>query len=47
VPKADVEALTYTFGPHGFFGYGGGDAETMLWWANLPREQEFTIDWVK
>ena len=42
VKKEEIEALTYTFGLKGFFGHGGGDAGTILWWTNLTREQEWT-----
>jgi len=42
VQKEEIEALTYTFGLKGFFGHGGGDAGTILWWTNIAREQEFT-----
>ncbi len=43
-PAGDVEALTYTFGPRGFFGHGGGGCGTMMWWSNLFRTREFTHD---
>jgi 2-polyprenyl-6-methoxyphenol hydroxylase-like FAD-dependent oxidoreductase len=39
-PEA-IEALTYTMGTN-FFGYGGGDRGTMMWWSNLWRTQEYT-----
>lgn len=42
IPPADIEALTYTFGPRGFFGYGGADNGTMMWWSNLWRKSEFS-----
>lgn len=42
IPHADIEALTYTFGPRGFFGYGGADNRTMMWWSNLWRKREFS-----
>ncbi len=42
IPQADIEALTYTFGPRGFFGYGGADNGTMMWWSNLWRKREFS-----
>jgi 2-polyprenyl-6-methoxyphenol hydroxylase-like FAD-dependent oxidoreductase len=42
MPQTDVEALTYTFGPRGFFGYGGADGGTMMWWSNLWRKREFS-----
>jgi 2-polyprenyl-6-methoxyphenol hydroxylase-like FAD-dependent oxidoreductase len=42
IPRADVEALTYTFGSHGFFGYGGADTGSMMWWSNLWRKHEFS-----
>ncbi len=44
IPQTDVEALTYTFGPRGFFGYGGADSGTMMWWSNLWRKREFSHD---
>ncbi|PJZ57214.1 hypothetical protein CH367_10795 [Leptospira barantonii] len=37
----NLQAITFTFGPNGFFGHGGGDSGTVLWWTNLSRE-EFT-----
>jgi 2-polyprenyl-6-methoxyphenol hydroxylase-like FAD-dependent oxidoreductase len=42
IPQADIAALTYTFGPRGFFGYGGADNGTMMWWSNLWRTREFS-----
>jgi 2-polyprenyl-6-methoxyphenol hydroxylase-like FAD-dependent oxidoreductase len=42
ISPADIEALTYTFGPRGFFGYGGADNGTMMWWSNLWRKREFS-----
>jgi len=51
IPKKELGALTYTFGPKGFFGWSGGDSGTVMWWANLPQEKEFTkveladLDW--
>jgi 2-polyprenyl-6-methoxyphenol hydroxylase-like FAD-dependent oxidoreductase len=42
IAQADFEALTYTFGPRGFFGYGGADNGTMMWWSNLWRKREFS-----
>jgi len=42
IPQDDIEALTYTFGPRGFFGYGGADNGTMMWWSNLWRKREFS-----
>ena len=42
IPQRDIEALTYTFGPRGFFGYGGADTGTMMWWSNLWRKREFS-----
>ena len=40
VGTEDSENLVYTFGPNGFFGYGGSDAGRLMWWANLPQAQE-------
>lgn len=51
LPQNEYEALTYTFGPKGFFGWGGSDKDTVMWWANLPQTKEFTpeelsnLDW--
>lgn len=36
-----IESLTYTFGTN-FFGYGGGDSGTMIWWSNLWRSAEYS-----
>jgi 2-polyprenyl-6-methoxyphenol hydroxylase-like FAD-dependent oxidoreductase len=44
MPQADIEALTYTFGPRGFFGYGGADTGTIMWWSNLWRKREFSYE---
>lgn len=44
IPSSDVEALTYTFGARGFFGYGGADKGTLMWWSNLWRKQEYSRD---
>lgn len=43
ITAKDIDALTYTFGTN-FFGYGGADAGTMMWWSNLWREREFTTE---
>ncbi|MBW0434931.1 FAD-dependent monooxygenase [Leptospira yasudae] len=40
-PPENLEGITFTFGPNGFFGHGGGDTGTILWWTNLSKE-EFT-----
>jgi 2-polyprenyl-6-methoxyphenol hydroxylase-like FAD-dependent oxidoreductase len=42
IPKKDIDALNFTFGQNGFFGYGGGDKDTIMWWSNLIREKEFS-----
>ncbi|WP_223650749.1 FAD-dependent oxidoreductase [Hymenobacter psoromatis] len=45
VPEAgaeDSQNLVYTFGPNGFFGYGGSDAGRLMWWANLPQPRELS-----
>jgi 2-polyprenyl-6-methoxyphenol hydroxylase-like FAD-dependent oxidoreductase len=40
--KRDHESLNFTFGAKGFFGYCGAGEGQIMWWTNLPREQEFT-----
>lgn len=53
IPENEFNALTYTFGPKGFFGWGGSEKDQVMWWANLPQEKEFTpdelahLDWPK
>ncbi|MCE9597028.1 MAG: FAD-dependent monooxygenase [Spirochaetia bacterium] len=44
IHTSDVEAITFTFGPDGFFGHGGGDTKTFLWWANMMAETPFTAE---
>lgn len=38
----EKQGFSFTYGAKGFFGYCGGENGDMMWWANLPREQEFT-----
>jgi len=41
---SDAADMFYTFGPNGFFGYSGGDAGGLMWWANLPLKREYSSD---
>ena len=34
--------LNYTFGPNGFFGYGGWGKDEYGWWINYQSKNEFT-----
>jgi 2-polyprenyl-6-methoxyphenol hydroxylase-like FAD-dependent oxidoreductase len=51
IPEREYQALTYTFGSTGFFGWGGADENMVMWWANLPQDKEYTpkeltdMDW--
>jgi 2-polyprenyl-6-methoxyphenol hydroxylase-like FAD-dependent oxidoreductase len=40
--KREKQSFSFTYGAPGFFGYCGGENGDMLWWANLPSEQELT-----
>jgi 2-polyprenyl-6-methoxyphenol hydroxylase-like FAD-dependent oxidoreductase len=40
IPKQDLQAATYTFGPKGSFGWSGCDAGTVAWWRIFRNEKE-------
>lgn len=40
VTTREKQSLNFTFGPKGFFGYMGIRHGDVLWWANLPSDQE-------
>lgn len=41
VPATDFNALTFSFGPQGFFGWGGAEDGKLMWWSNWTREQPY------
>jgi 2-polyprenyl-6-methoxyphenol hydroxylase-like FAD-dependent oxidoreductase len=38
----EKQSFNFTYGPEGFFGYGGGANGDVMWWSNLPYERELT-----
>lgn len=42
--QQEVEGITFTFGPKGFFGHGGGDQGTILWWANMMSATPYSSE---
>ena len=48
IPKRNLQAATYTFGPKGSFGWSGCDAGTIAWWRIFRNEKEpakADLDW--
>lgn len=41
VPPTDFNALTFSFGPQGFFGWGGAEDGKLMWWSNWTRDTPF------
>lgn len=41
VPPTDFNALTFSFGPQGFFGWGGAEDGKLMWWSNWTRDKPF------
>jgi 2-polyprenyl-6-methoxyphenol hydroxylase-like FAD-dependent oxidoreductase len=50
-PADQWSALTFNFGPQGFFGWGGAEKGQIMWWSNyltdvpFTREELSNLDW--
>lgn len=44
VPPEQFNALHFSFGPQGFFGWGGAEDGRLMWWSNWVRERPFERD---
>ena len=42
ISRRDKQSVNFTYGPGGFFGYMGVHDGNVMWWSNLPRENELT-----
>jgi 2-polyprenyl-6-methoxyphenol hydroxylase-like FAD-dependent oxidoreductase len=40
--QREKQSFNFTYGAKGFFGYAGIADGDVVWWSNLPREQEMT-----
>lgn len=51
IPTEQWNSLTFSFGPQGFFGWGGAENDRLMWWSNYLREEPFeqaelsNLDW--
>lgn len=43
-PANQWSALTFSFGPQGFFGWGGAERGQLMWWSNYLRDEPFGHD---
>jgi 2-polyprenyl-6-methoxyphenol hydroxylase-like FAD-dependent oxidoreductase len=51
-PILEDKALVFTFGPNGFFGYGAGGPDTVMWWSTCeakapPAQLKISVDEMK
>lgn len=42
IPENELNGFTFSFGPEGFFGWGGAEKGVLMWWSNYMRDVPFT-----